>query len=287
MWTESAAAQATRTALRACPRAATPAAQLPSCRSGAAAAPCSTRRPVSAAAPCASRLLCCLRSGCADAPVVAMCQTPSSIMEVGFTCSCVANWQGELCETPRDPCDGMSCGAYGTCSAGECTCPPGASGPHCEDDPCRHVAKRMLVDERAGSVYPCVHGTCSGGACACEANWEGEACARWGSMTISPPVECDFAFPCAVPYPELPPPPPPPRGPMQCCRTCNCEHYCRTMPNPGCGVDVPSPMPQPGTGKAQNVCGAYCICTPSGGGSWGCVDDDGPECQPGGSLNVC
>jgi hypothetical protein len=220
------------------------------------------------------------------APVVAMCESPTPTMEVDFACSCVSNWQGDRCEQPRDPCDSWSCGTYGSCSNGVCTCPPGASGPHCEDDPCRHVATAMLVDERSGTVYPCVHGTCQGGACACEANWGGENCARWVSMTVSPPAECDFMFPCAVRYPELPPPPPPPRGPMQCCRTCNCDSYCDVLANPGCGVGISSPVLQPGTGDTQDVCGAYCFCAP-GMRSWGCVDDDAPECQPGGSLNVC
>ena len=30
------------------------------------------------------------------APVVAMCQSPTPTMEVDFTCSCVANWQGDV-----------------------------------------------------------------------------------------------------------------------------------------------------------------------------------------------
>jgi hypothetical protein len=222
-------------------------------------------------------------------PVVTMCHSPTPIMAVSFTCSCVANWQGDLCETPRDPCDGWSCGTYGTCHNGVCSCPPGASGAHCEHDPCRHIAVQMLVDQRSGTVYPCVHGTCQGGACACEGHWGGSICARWASTTVSPPAECDFTFPCAVRYPELPPPPPPPRGPMQCCHTCNCNHYCSVYPSPGCGADVRSPTPL--SLYAPDVCGQYCMCTPVVNApytqSWGCVADTAPQCQAGGALHVC
>lgn len=77
-------------------------------------------------------------------------------------CQCPDGYYGEHCES--NVCDEVNCQNGGYCDDGSCRCPAGYSGPRCEDyDPCHNVN--------------CLNGgTCSNGDCQCPPGYTGTRC---------------------------------------------------------------------------------------------------------------
>jgi len=68
--------------------------------------------------------------------------------------------------TIADPCEYISCGQYGECDSGTCTCVNGYTGPTCAISPCMAAGCNPL------------HSTCNGtvGVCNCTEGWTGTHC---------------------------------------------------------------------------------------------------------------
>lgn len=65
----------------------------------------------------------------------------------------------------KNPCQGVDCGAHGSCKDGKCQCRDGWSGTKCEKPP-----------GQACDGVKCEHGVCQGGKCVCDAGWKGDKC---------------------------------------------------------------------------------------------------------------
>ncbi|XP_074768418.1 delta and Notch-like epidermal growth factor-related receptor isoform X2 [Athene noctua] len=146
------------------------------------------------------------------------CQNNATCIDVAqkhdrnnFTCSCLAGYTGELCQSEIDHCIQQPCQNGGTCSSNingfSCQCPEGYHGLYCEEEyneclsaPCQNGATcRDLVNSyecvclaeyegRHCELYkdPCVNincqngGTCDGeglnATCICAPGYTGEEC---------------------------------------------------------------------------------------------------------------
>uniref|UniRef100_A0A8C3A642 Crumbs cell polarity complex component 2b n=1 Tax=Cyclopterus lumpus TaxID=8103 RepID=A0A8C3A642_CYCLU len=94
-----------------------------------------------------------------------------------FNCSCIAGWEGELCEMEVNECSSGPC-VYGTCkdllADYHCDCAPGYTGKDCQDevDNCvefRCVNGGTCVDtvEHTAHSSPLTHTCCSGESVEC------------------------------------------------------------------------------------------------------------------------
>ena len=126
------------------------------------------------------RLLLCLlavvvcTTVCGQTPCNTGPQCANNGLCIDSTCYCCSNgatmnFEGNndcTCSGGSDPCAGVSCGSYGSCSNGQCQCTNGYSGSSCQTAPANPCA-----NVNCGS-----YGTCSNGACDCSSGYSGSNC---------------------------------------------------------------------------------------------------------------
>ena len=82
-------------------------------------------------------------------------------------CVCETGYAGDACEAKQ--CHSTSagiCSGTGVCVDGHCHCPPGRTGPACEQ------LEQLCASDCSG------HGVCFAGRCRCDVGWGGLACAK-------------------------------------------------------------------------------------------------------------
>lgn len=104
-------------------------------------------------------------TACKDSPCKDVLCRNGSICTDG-NCICPTGYSGTHCEI-KDPCLDMPCFNGGVCNNGKCECPPGYGGAHCEGkiDPCKNVVCQN-------------GGTCVDGKCQCPEGYEGVNCEK-------------------------------------------------------------------------------------------------------------
>uniref|UniRef100_A0A8C3A7Z3 Crumbs cell polarity complex component 2b n=1 Tax=Cyclopterus lumpus TaxID=8103 RepID=A0A8C3A7Z3_CYCLU len=104
-----------------------------------------------------------------------------------FNCSCIAGWEGELCEMEVNECSSGPC-VYGTCkdllADYHCDCAPGYTGKDCQDE------VDNCVEFRCVNGGTCVD-TVEAHTCSCPTGYIGKRC-QWRF----PPVACDAKTEC-------------------------------------------------------------------------------------------
>jgi hypothetical protein len=99
----------------------------------------------------------------------------STLAALTLACAALLAACGSSTDTPS--CDGVDCGAHGTCTAGACSCAVGFTGARCDQCVLQCTGRQCGDDGCGGTCGTCPNnGACTTGRCPCVPQCSGKTC---------------------------------------------------------------------------------------------------------------